>query len=391
MIEKVGIIPLHVRMLHQELERRKSHNSRYSMRAFSKALGWNPSALSKILEGKQELSIPACTDVLRALRLTVAAARLFLASVAQDKANRASALLSMALISEYGDLKEERYDKITTNFAEDRLSEDVSLSISKDLISVLSLDWQFVHVGESLAAAMGKIPCELIGLNWTDSGFSDELISVLKDQQAFAENQDTESNFRFAIGEGCERKVYHRLLAPVFDKSGVKRSYVSCIRDTTWETFTFDAIQEIHSSIILETTLQHIVAAGVPMLADACVLQLYSPLGELLPVAARHVTRDLSDDVLTIFKASVGEFESHSIPSQADWPDYDVTNVQKSFGDLEVNKLINVRLGNPEKKLGVLTYLAVEGNLITDDRVFAILKIKQASALAISNAMIRAG
>jgi plasmid maintenance system antidote protein VapI len=80
--------------LAEELELRKKKNSRYSLRAFARFLGIDAAALSRILNGKQELSIPLGIQVVRKLKLSPEQARPLLASIAEEKAARASMLLA---------------------------------------------------------------------------------------------------------------------------------------------------------------------------------------------------------------------------------------------------------------------------------------------------------
>ena len=59
--------PYHVRFLRDELARRKRKNRRYSMRAFANFLKMDPAALSRIMAGKQEISVGACVTALERL------------------------------------------------------------------------------------------------------------------------------------------------------------------------------------------------------------------------------------------------------------------------------------------------------------------------------------
>src|SRR3954470_9427897 len=89
--------PYHVRYLRKELERRKQKNPRYSLRAFASNLDLDASALSRILNGKQEIALSLCVRLVRKLKLSDEELSLFLASVAEDKMNRAADMLAKAL------------------------------------------------------------------------------------------------------------------------------------------------------------------------------------------------------------------------------------------------------------------------------------------------------
>jgi hypothetical protein len=89
--------PYYVQVLSRELAKRKNKNSRYSMRAFANALGLDPSALSRILSLKQELSLQCCIKICQRLHFSEDDKRLFFDSVAQDKTVRTYSILSRAL------------------------------------------------------------------------------------------------------------------------------------------------------------------------------------------------------------------------------------------------------------------------------------------------------
>src|SRR6476620_5405421 len=62
--------PFYVNLLCEKLTQRKQRNPRYSLRAFAYFLGLDPSALSRILAGKQDLSLRAAKNIIQTLQLT---------------------------------------------------------------------------------------------------------------------------------------------------------------------------------------------------------------------------------------------------------------------------------------------------------------------------------
>lgn len=86
--------PYHVKVLLQEIEKRKEKNNRYSLRGFAKFLGIAPSTLSRILTNGQELSVGATRKIIKKLQLEEQNRLLFIASVAEEKKLRT--LLSLA-------------------------------------------------------------------------------------------------------------------------------------------------------------------------------------------------------------------------------------------------------------------------------------------------------
>ena len=78
-------LPPHVEMLRSELQRRKDKNRLFSLRAFAKLMGQHPSAMSRILNSKQELSIAASAKIMKKLGLTPDQQEIFIVSVANQR------------------------------------------------------------------------------------------------------------------------------------------------------------------------------------------------------------------------------------------------------------------------------------------------------------------
>lgn len=77
--------------LNDELARRLKANTRYSLRAFSRALGLSPGELSEILRGRRSLSIKAALKVARGLGLNAAETKHFLSLAQEEQARRLGA------------------------------------------------------------------------------------------------------------------------------------------------------------------------------------------------------------------------------------------------------------------------------------------------------------
>lgn len=77
--------PVHVTMIESALRGRQEKNRRYSLRAFAKFLGVHPSSLSRILSGKQVLSVPAATRIIRKLKMDREDRERFMVSLALQK------------------------------------------------------------------------------------------------------------------------------------------------------------------------------------------------------------------------------------------------------------------------------------------------------------------
>jgi transcriptional regulator with XRE-family HTH domain len=78
----------HIEILRSELERRKKLNPRYSLRSFARNLRIDPSALSRVLHGKQPVSPVGAKKLLELLRLEGDEADEFLESILRDHGER---------------------------------------------------------------------------------------------------------------------------------------------------------------------------------------------------------------------------------------------------------------------------------------------------------------
>ena len=71
-------------ILEWELQRRRSHNSRYSLRAFARDLRLSPSYLSEVLAGKHHLSKARAEDLVGQLRFDTTLRQRFCELAAQS-------------------------------------------------------------------------------------------------------------------------------------------------------------------------------------------------------------------------------------------------------------------------------------------------------------------
>ena len=90
------LAPFHVEFLKDELVRRQSKNSRYSLRAFAHHLEIHPSALSRILARKQEVSLNCCVVISNVVLFSDGDKIKFLVSVAEERMHQAAAYLAAA-------------------------------------------------------------------------------------------------------------------------------------------------------------------------------------------------------------------------------------------------------------------------------------------------------
>lgn len=76
--------------LHIEFSKRSENNPKYSLRAFAKAIGIAPSALSEVLNGRRVLSFNMAKRITSALELSPLEAKDFYASIAEELGGGAS-------------------------------------------------------------------------------------------------------------------------------------------------------------------------------------------------------------------------------------------------------------------------------------------------------------
>ncbi|RYZ77288.1 MAG: hypothetical protein EOP05_02285 [Proteobacteria bacterium] len=75
------------KLLLDHLSRKRALRQSYSLRAYARDLKIHPSALSRILGNKQELSLGSCADVIAALKLTGQRKIDFVESVLAERVN----------------------------------------------------------------------------------------------------------------------------------------------------------------------------------------------------------------------------------------------------------------------------------------------------------------
>lgn len=107
--------PFHIDILKKEFSKRVEKNTRYSMRAFAKQLEIHPSALSRILAGKQKMSSGAALMISKKIGLSGDTCRLFLQSVVDEQRTVDVAELGAAV--EMPDLKVHPHKLSEENYA----------------------------------------------------------------------------------------------------------------------------------------------------------------------------------------------------------------------------------------------------------------------------------
>jgi PAS domain S-box-containing protein len=291
-------LPLHVRILQQELDERKSKNPRYSMRALARDLEVDPAALSRILSGKQDISLDTCRLIITKVQLPPVKARLFIASVAEDKKNRAQLALTRALEPRH--LIENTMDRdaeTIIDLGERRaLKAYDSIAIERDSISVVDLEGRFLYTNEAMAKSLGRIPCELVGETWAALPWASQDADVFVGH--LREAIQAKKELTFEIESRDKQRYFRHVLSPVFGADDTLTAFVSTIRDVTQNRFLLRASAKIHSSIDRDVVMSNAVRIAPPVLGEACAVRLKTAfaayhMADDGEAYARHVERPL--------------------------------------------------------------------------------------------------
>jgi uncharacterized protein (TIGR02147 family) len=90
-------VSYHIDVLKAEFKKRSEKNARFSLRSYAAKLELHPSALSRILAGKQEVSQQAGVLIVQKLGLTAEESRRFLQSIVESRKQRECERLGQAL------------------------------------------------------------------------------------------------------------------------------------------------------------------------------------------------------------------------------------------------------------------------------------------------------
>mgnify|MGYP001145840845 CR=1 FL=1 len=89
----------HLQLIMNEYKRRAAKNPRYSLRAYASFLNLDPSALSRILAGKQELSVKAGISIVKRLQMSDDEGRKFLLSLIDGRRRNEAARVGRVVSS----------------------------------------------------------------------------------------------------------------------------------------------------------------------------------------------------------------------------------------------------------------------------------------------------
>ena len=189
-------LSFHIQVLFDELRARKQKNALYSMRAFANQLEIHPSALSRAMAGKEELSLQACLRMIKRLPLSEDEKLRFVTSVADEKYERAMRTLACEFAA------------------------DSSLSLIPDRIAIFDRDGRYVllsprppdFIKRSISSILGKKPSEI--------GFPDDLAARFEKQVADVFRTRLPSTIEFEVPGLTEQKRFIRTACGLLGADG---------------------------------------------------------------------------------------------------------------------------------------------------------------------------
>jgi PAS domain-containing protein len=280
--------PFHIELLHNEIQKRKLNNPRYSLRAFSRYLGLGPSTLSRILSHNQDLSLSATKKIIRKLKLSPDDRRLFISSVVEEKKQRA--LNSLASTGGPQDIE------YLSSFEE-------TLKSSRDMIFVLDRFCRCVHTNES-ASRLFNLPLnQMIGKTLEQLGVDLDLCREIKETAEIVWESAMlgEVVHRYDFFEGLTFEI---LLLPVMGEDEQVIALACHWRDIT-ETVAMEnqlrllleAGQILSHALDYKKALSEFAQLLSESFSDAVYLQLFADGG----VEIQQGRRDLLESFPQIF------------------------------------------------------------------------------------------
>lgn len=275
--------PYHIKLIERELARRKKANPRYSMRALAKFLGIGSSTLSRILLDSQEVSGTLAEKIMSKINLSDEESVLLLASIAEDKRNRANKILTAAITN------------VDINERLRPIDADWLLSKSPELIYVVNKSKRCLYANEEGAKLHGISPEEMIGKNLLEVGTPPETAAkiegwvdlVLKKKESFKLEDDytTETGVRW----------FERIYQPILDSNSEVQAVVCHLRDITERknaeqrlTLLAQAGKILTSTFNSSDALSSFMDLMISEFADCCIIHIIDNSGHVTAFKVGH-------------------------------------------------------------------------------------------------------
>jgi hypothetical protein len=178
-------LSFHIQVLFEELRARKQKNAMYSMRAFANLLEIHPSALSRAMAGKEELSLQACCRMIKRLPMSAEDKLRFVTSVADEKYERAMKTLSV------------------------EFSRDTLLSLTPDRICIFDREGRYELITPRPLDFVRKSNSSLLGRKPSECGYPEGIGELFERQVEEVLKAGKPSVLEFSIGS-TDRKHFRR-------------------------------------------------------------------------------------------------------------------------------------------------------------------------------------
>jgi PAS domain-containing protein len=185
----------HIQVLFDELQARKQKNAMYSMRAFANQLEIHPSALSRAMAGKEELSLQACCRMIKRLPLSEEDKLRFVTSVADEKYERAMKTLS------------------------EEFHPDTLVSLTPDRIIIFNREGRYELISPRPLDFVRKSNSSLLGRKPSECGFPEGIAELFEKQVAEVFETGKPSVLEFSIGSS-DRKHFVRKATGMLNAEG---------------------------------------------------------------------------------------------------------------------------------------------------------------------------
>lgn len=292
-------IPLHLRMLQNELADRKQRNYRYSLRAFAQFLGLGSSTLSRIFMNTQEISASNSKLIMDKLNFSEDDRMLFLASIAEEKRKRAFEVITNIFDKNVSDDSETEFYQI---------SSDWLLSKSPEMIFVVNHLYQCLYVNEEGAKLYRKTPQELIGVTMRDLGIPAKVADALEKNIEKAFNDKCVVKFDDVESAVGGRSWMQRIYIPIFGKNDNVYAVACHVRDITDRKkvesqlkFLVDIGKMLSSSYDYKEKLEKVVDSINEKIADGCFVHIMNEKHEVEVFKVAHKINSKKEILRSIF------------------------------------------------------------------------------------------
>ncbi len=188
-------LSFHIQVLFDELRQRKQKNPLYSMRAFANQLEIHPSALSRAMAGKEELSLQACARMIKRLPLSDEDKVRFVTSVADEKYERVMKTLSA---------------EFPPSFAP---------SLTPERIAVFDREHRYMLVAPRPLDFLKRSAAQIIGKTIHEAGFPPDIAEKMTAQNQGVLETGKPSVIEFKI-ECAEPKFFRRAAYGIMGEDG---------------------------------------------------------------------------------------------------------------------------------------------------------------------------